>query len=323
MLDQPAFLKNFFSFIRLIRFINLFFIALTQFLVQYTIIKPILAQAGVPPTLEHLNFFLLVLSTMLIAAAGYIINDYFDVKIDAINKPGRIFIDRTIRRRTAILLHQFMTGIGVLLAFYVAWKSGNIRLGLIHPIVAGLLWFYSTGHKKAQMLVGNIVVSFLSAFIIMIVALYERELFQPSNADVNAAAYTIFILIFFYFLFAFLISLARELVKDMEDLKGDAEYGSRTLPIIIGVKSTKIIVSLIIGLILCFLIYLQFRQASSGDYISVLHLFTTLEVPLGIAIYLLNKADSQKQFSLVSSVIKIAMLMGILTMLYFYYLILQ
>ncbi len=322
-MQQPVLFKNILSFIRLIRSINLFYIALTQYLVQYTIIKPILAQAGVVPTLDHLNFFLLVLSTVLIAAAGYIINDYFDVKIDAINKPGRIFIDRTIKRRTAILLHQIMTGAGVFLGFYVAWKSGNMKLGLIHPIVAGLLWFYSTGHKKAQMLVGNIVVSFLSAFIIPVVALYERELFQPSNANVNAAAYTIFILVFFYFMFAFLISLARELVKDMEDLKGDAEFGCKTLHVIIGIKPTKVVVSVIIGFIICFLLYLQFRQASSGDYISVLHLFTTLEVPLCITLYLLNRADSQKQFSLVSGVIKIVMLMGILTMLYFYYLILH
>ncbi|MGB3074441.1 MAG: geranylgeranylglycerol-phosphate geranylgeranyltransferase, partial [Chitinophagales bacterium] len=222
-------MKGIISFLRLIRYVNLLYIALTQCLVQYTIIKPILGQAGVVPTLDVFNFSLLVLSTVLIAAGGYVINDYFDVKIDAINKPRRIFIDRTIKRRSAMLLHQALTGAGVLLGFYVAWKAGNIRLGFIHPIVSGLLWFYSTGYKR-QLLIGNIIISFLTALVILIVALYEQHLFKPDTIAVNAAAYTIFILVFFYFLFAFLISLVRELVKDMEDVKGDELYGCKTLP---------------------------------------------------------------------------------------------
>jgi 4-hydroxybenzoate polyprenyltransferase len=244
-------MKSILSFLRLIRYINLLYIAFTQYLIQYTIIRPILAQAGVAPTLDHLHFFLLVLSTILIAAAGYVINDYFDVMIDSINKPRRIVIDRTIKRRTAMLLHQFMTGAGVLIGFYVAWKAGNLKLGLIHPIVAGLLWFYSTGYKR-QLLIGNIVVSFLTAMVVMIVALYEHHLFAPSDAGVNAAAYSIFIIIFFYFLFAFLISLVRELVKDLEDVEGDRQYGCRTLPIVAGVQNTKLAVYAVTTVIYCF-----------------------------------------------------------------------
>jgi 4-hydroxybenzoate polyprenyltransferase len=312
-------MKGIFSFLRLIRSLNLIFIALTQYLIQFTIIKPILAQSGKETTLNDFDFFLLVLSTVFIAAAGYIINDYFDVKIDAINKPDRIYIDRTIRRRTAMLVHQVLTGSAVIIAFYVAWRAGNLKLAFIHPIVAALLWFYSTGYKR-QVLIGNIIVSFLTALSVLIVALYERNLFNPENADVNTAAYTIFVLIFFYFLFAFLISMARELVKDMEDVEGDLRYGCKTLPIVIGIQRTKIVVYGISIVIAGFLVYLQFKQGRGGDFISVLNLFTTLEVPLAIAMYLLHKADSQKQFSLVSSVIKIVMLMGILTMVYFYYL---
>ena len=307
------------SFIRLIRSVNLLYIALTQYLVQYTVIRPILSQAGVKPTLDDFHFFLLVISTLLIAAAGYVINDYFDVKIDSINKPQRIFIDRTIKRRTAMLLHQTMTGAGILIAFYVAWKSGNLKLAFIHPIVAGLLWFYSTGYKR-QMLIGNVIVSFLTALVVLIVALYERQLFYPESVMVNRASYTIFIIIFFYFIFAFLISMVRELVKDMEDIEGDARYNCKTLPIVIGIQKTKVVVYAITAVIVALLIYLQVQQARGGDINSVLNLFTTLEVPLGISMYLLYKADSQKQFSLISNVIKIVMFMGILTMVYFYYL---
>ena len=307
------------SFLRLIRYVNLLYIALTQYLVQYTIIKPILSQAGMSPTLDNLHFFLLVLSTVLIAAGGYVINDYFDVKIDVINKPKRIFIDRTIKRRSAIILHQFLTGAGIVIAFYVAWHAGNLKLAFIHPIVAGLLWFYSTGYKR-QMLIGNLIISLLTAMVVIIVALYENQLFHPENVAVNAAAATIFVIVFFYFLFAFLISMVRELVKDMEDVEGDAQYGCKTVPVVLGIQQAKIIVYGLIAMILGFLIFLQVKQAQGGDFISVLNLFTTLEVPLLISVYLLYKADSQKQFSLVSSVLKIVMLMGVLTMVYFYYL---
>ncbi|MBX7107088.1 MAG: geranylgeranylglycerol-phosphate geranylgeranyltransferase [Chitinophagales bacterium] len=312
-------MKGIISFLRLIRVVNLLYIALTQWLVQYTIIRPILAQAGVETTLDVLHFSLLMLSTVLIAAGGYVINDYFDVKIDAVNKPRRIFIDRTIKRRSAMLLHQFLSGAGIMLGFYVAWKAGNVRLGFIHPIVAALLWFYSTGYKR-QLLIGNVIISLLTALVILIVALYEQHLFKPENAAVNAAAYSIFIIVFFYFLFAFLISMMREIVKDMEDVEGDRRYGCKTLPVVIGINRSKWLVFAIAVLMTAFLVYLQLRQAQGGDFISVLNVFTMLELPLCLAMYLLYKADAQKQFSLVSSVIKIIMLMGILMMVYFYYL---
>lgn len=173
------------------------------------------------------------------------------------------------------------------------------------------------------MLVGNVIVAFLTALVVLLVALYERHLFHPGNVAENAAAYTIFILVFFYFLFAFLISLVRELVKDMEDVEGDERYGCKTLPVVLGVQRTKWIVYSICFLIIGFLIYIQSRQAAGGDFISVLNLFTMLELPLGIAMYLLYKADSQKHFAMVSSVIKLVMLLGILTMVYFYYLMWQ
>ncbi len=315
-------MKGVIYFLRLIRIVNLAYIALAQYLVQYTIIAPILGQAGTYPTLGNLHFFLLVLSTIFIAAGGYVINDYFDVKIDAVNKPKRVIVDRIIKRQSAMLLHQLLSAAGMLLGFYVAWYSDNFKLGFIHPIVAGLLWFYSTGYKR-QMLVGNVIVAFLTALVVLLVALYERRLFHPENQAENAAAYTIFVLVFFYFLFAFLISLIRELVKDMEDVEGDERYGCKTLPIVLGVKRTKWIVYSIAALIIGFLVFIQSRQAAGGDFISVLNLFTMLELPLGIAMYLLYKADAQKHFSMVSGTVKLVMLLGMLTMVYFYYLMWQ
>jgi|ERR1043165_605566 4-hydroxybenzoate polyprenyltransferase len=312
-------MKPVIAFLRLIRWLNLIYIALTQYLVQYTIIKPALTKAGWNTTLDDLHFLLLVLSTILIAAAGYIINDYFDVKMDEVNKPQRIFIDRTIHHRTAILLHQFLTGAGVLLAFYVAWWAGNFKLGLIHAIVAAFLWFYSSGFKK-RVLIGNVIVAFLSAFVILIVVLYEKHLFEPAGPGTVDAEIFIFIMAFFYFLFAFLLSLARELSKDMEDMEGDRIYGCRTVPIVIGVDKTKWILYGLLAIVLSLMIFIQALQFRGRDFISVYTIFTTLEFPTLITFYLLYKSKVSKEFSAVSSLIKIVMFMGILSMLYFYFL---
>lgn len=307
------------SFFRIIRSVNLIYIALTQYLVQYTIIKPIIAQAGLTTTLGDFNFFLLVLSTLLVAGAGYVINDYFDVKMDEINKPRKIFIDRTIHHRSAILLHQFLTGSGILLAFYVAWKAENLKLAFVHPIVAVFLWFYSTGYKK-RILLGNIIIAFLSGLIILLPGMYEKHLFIPANNAAFQASYSIFILLFFYFLFAFLLSLARELVKDVQDMKGDSLDGCRTLPIVMGIQKTKWIVTAVLAIVLILITYIQTLQIGGKDLISAYTIFTTLQFPLLITFYLLYKAKISREFYMVSSMIKIVMLMGILSMLYFYFL---
>jgi 4-hydroxybenzoate polyprenyltransferase len=313
-------MKKVIAFLRLLRSLNLLFIVLTQYFIQYFVIVPVLAQAGVVASLGPLLFFLLVIATVSVAAAGYIINDYFDVKVDEVNKPGRIFIDRVITRRTAMLLHQVLTGAGVVLAFFVAWKAGNFKLGLIHPIVAAFLWFYSTGYKR-KMLLGNVIVAFLTGLVILIVALYERNLFHPATATAQQASYTILVIVSGYFIFAFLVSLARELVKDMEDVRGDLAYGSKTLPTVMGVQKTKILVYAIIALLLGLLVSIQWMEIRGGDYLSALTIFTTIEFPLLAGAWMLAGAKVQDHFHAVSAVIKVVMFMGILSMLHFYLLI--
>jgi 4-hydroxybenzoate polyprenyltransferase len=307
------------NFLRLVRFPNLLFIVLTQFLVQYLILIPILAQAGRQPSLNTVDFSLLVFATVLIAAAGYIINDYFDVKIDEVNKPKKIYIDRSIRRRTAMKLHGTLTAIALVCGIYVSWRVGNIKLAFLFPIISTLLWFYSTNYKR-QILIGNIVVSLLTAMTVGVVVLFESQIFYPVDVPTIQAAYAIFIITFFYFTFAFLISMVREIVKDMEDMQGDEQFGCRTLPIVLGLGNTKLVVYTIIGAIIAFGGYVQWLQISGHDFISCLILFIVLDQPLLICMFWLYKADSPKDFHRISSLVKTIMLFGILTMVYFYFL---
>jgi 4-hydroxybenzoate polyprenyltransferase len=305
------------SFLKLVRYPNLLFIALTQLGLHYLVILPILRDAQVISTLNDLDIALLVLSTVLIAAGGYIINDYFDVQIDRVNKPDRVYIDRSIKRRWAIVLHQVFSGVAVAIGVYLAWKVGNIKLAFIQPIVVGFLWFYSTGYKK-QPLTGNIVVSFLTGLVVLIVGIYQRDLFY--NPEAAYAAYAVFIRLFFYFVFAFLVSLMREIVKDMEDLEGDERFGCRTLPVMIGINKTKWVVYALAAVTFALVMYIEASRYAAKDYLTIIYLLQTLQVPIGVVVWQLYVADSPKHFHRVSTLIKLLMLMGIFSMAYLYFL---
>lgn len=307
------------AFLRLIRYPNLLFIVLTQVGLHYLIVLPIMKDANMISVLSHFDFALLVFSTVLIAAAGYIINDYFDVPIDRINKPQSIYIDTSLTRRAAILLHQGFSGAAILIGLYLAWRVGNLKLAFLQPIVVAFLWFYSTSYKK-QPLIGNVIVSLLTGLVVLIVALYQTPLFYHEDFGSRSAAFAIFIRLFFYFVFAFLVSLMREMVKDMEDMYGDERYGLRTLPIVIGVNSTKWIVGAIGWLVLMLVGFIQWSRYIAGDFLTIIYLLQTIQVPLGVILWQLIGADAPSHFRRVSTLIKLLMLMGIFSMLYLYYL---
>lgn len=312
-------MKKAYTFLQLIRYPNLLFIVLTQSFFHYLIVVPALNNAGLHSALSDFEFVLLVISTVFLAAGGYIINDYFDVKIDAINKPRKLFISKSIERRPAILAHQLLTSIAVIIGIYLAWRIGNYRLAMINPIVGALLWFYSTGYKK-QPFVGNFIVALLTGLVVFVVVFFEQPLFHPGSATELMAAYSIFIRAFFYFLFALIVSLIREIVKDMEDIQGDETYGCKTLPIVFGIPKTKTMVYAL-GIIVIILVgVVQAQPFQANDFLTVIYLMQTVQFPIFVMMWLLYRADTQKDFNRISTLVKVVMLMGILTMGYFYFL---
>src|ERR1019366_1291714 len=161
-----------FAFLKLIRLQNLLIIALTQYMVRWCLIYPILKTRGFELQFSNFHFFLIVLSTVMIAAAGYIINDYFDVRIDKINKPQHLVIDKGVKRRVAMGAHTVINIIAVIISLYVSYSIGVWKLGLIYFICALGLWFYSTTFKR-QFLIGNIVIATFTALVPLVVGVYE------------------------------------------------------------------------------------------------------------------------------------------------------
>lgn len=330
----------FVAFLKLIRFENLLIIVATQYLFRYCVMAGLLnrintefryflemsgyqASGSMHLQLSHFDFFLLSLSTAMMAAAGYIINDYFDVKTDRINRPDRIVIDRGIKRRVAMAAHTVINVIGIGLGAWVGYKAGNYQLGLIHVFTAALLWFYSTNFKK-MFFIGNVLVALLTALVPVIVSLYDVHLMnlvyreKMMMFDFN---FNIFILWACGFgVFAFLTNLMREIVKDMEDFFGDMETGGRTVPIQLGYKATKNIVHIVNVITLGLLGFILFRISVTYENVwtkfqnnlSITYLILLVAIPLVIFSILLAKSDKPARFRKAGLFLKFVMLAGIL-----------
>ncbi len=265
--------------------------------------------------LSHFDFFLLVLSTVLIAAAGYIINDYFDTKIDHVNRPGNVVVGIKIKRRVAIVCHLILSLIGIFLGFYVGYKAGVYKLGIIHFIVSGLLWFYSTDFKR-QVFIGNFIVAVLAALVPLIVPLYEIPPLNYAYSNILIETGTNFNFLFYFpagfAVFAFLVTLIREIIKDNEDYKGDEAFGLTTLPVVYGIKRAK---NIAIGLILftiVLLLILQAWQLKNMDITSFIYILLAVQFPLLYLLFRLKEAGTSEEFHAASSLTKLIMLLGIL-----------
>lgn len=317
-------MKTITSFFQLIRWRNLVIVFLTQWFIWQCVIHPMEGWAQVSVFLSAKNFLLLSLSTLLIAAAGYIINDYFDVKIDVINRPQKVIVDKVISRRAAILWHSFFNVTGFLLALYLARKMGNYYVVIIQLVCTLLLWFYST-HFKRQFVIGNVVVALLTALTVLILAVYEPALYSFLNFDLflkigSRLLVNPFGVIAVYTYFAFMLTWMREIVKDMEDFKGDAEDGCVTMPIKIGLqKSARLVI--FFGLITILPLLVAAIKLCSGSW-SVLgvYIIVMLIAPLAVWLWFLPRKSTVQHYGKASKYLKFIMLSGIASLLIYYWL---
>ena len=301
------------AFFRLIRLQNLLIVAGTLYLVRYCVLAPILKYGELSLQLSGFLFFLLVLSTVFITSAGYVINDYFDRKTDLVNRPDSVIIGKRINRRYAMAFHIIFNIIGVLTGFYISISIGEPLLSLIFITVSGLLWFYSTTYKK-QLLIGNLIVAFLTAMVPLIVLLFEYPLLKSSYGTLLTTFSSIFKYLTAWILgysgFAFLLTLVREIIKDTEDFEGDRAYGNQTIPIVVGTGYTKgiIVVLLVFTIIAVFYIYFTYLTNKFTLY----YILIALLIPLIYNIYRVIRANNKKDYYISSLLTKIIMINGLI-----------
>jgi len=308
------------AFLRLVRWPNLLIIAVTQLLFYYSVIQPFyLANEHIFSSFTGTHFILLIVSSLLIAAAGNIINDYFDLNIDEVNKPEKKVIDKLIKRRWAIVMHIVFSAIGILLGFFIDFQTPIFWLGLSNLICVLLLFGYSISLKK-KLLVGNILVSLLTAWVVLVAFFCYYRSFQCHACEATYwhAELRRFIRIsFLYTGFAFVISLIREVVKDMEDMEGDARYGCRTMPIVWGIPASKVFVAVWLVVLIGMIGIVQFYVFQLGWVWSAVYCIALIIAPLLWILRKLFMAQVPKDYHQLSSMIKFVMLTGLLSMLFF------
>jgi 4-hydroxybenzoate polyprenyltransferase len=297
------------AFFRLIRWQNLVFIGLTQGLFYYSVYHSLFKA-------EHnaSQFFWIMAASILIAAAGYIINDYFDLNIDLINKPSKNVINLVISRRWAIAWHLILS-IAAVACTIMAVSLQKWYLILANVACILLLWFYSTSFKR-QLLIGNIVIAVLTAWTVLVIFYTFVPLYNAIGThDLTTVKY--FRAAFLYAGFAFIITLIREAVKDMEDMKGDARYGCKTLPIVAGITATKIYTMVWTIVLIGALIILQLYVLQFNWWWAVIYSSLLVIAPLVYFAMLLFRANATPDFKKLSAYTKWIMLAGILSMIFF------
>ena len=303
------------AFLKMIRLPNLMFIALTQVLFQFCIYYP-LYTGNIQPH-DTRNFLLLVAASVLIAAAGYIINDYFDINIDEVNKPDRMVVDKFISRRWAIAWHFILSSIAILLTMLALPVLQKWYLVLANIFCVALLWFYSTNFKK-KLLIGNIAISLLTAWTILLVFFSKL-----SAGDAFATGFhgqpKFFRFAFLYAGFAFMITLIREAIKDIEDMPGDEKYGCKTMPIAWGVNATKVYIAVWMIILISILMVIQVYVLQFQWWWAVVYCILLIVLPLLYIFSKLFKASSIPDYHKLSSLTKVVMLTGILSMIFFYF----
>jgi len=311
------------AFFNLIRWPNLLIVALTMILMRYAVIEPLINritvilnngfEEEVTLTLKFpwYDFLILVFATLSITAAGYVINDYFDIKTDLINR-GEVIVGTKIPRRQAMMWHNILNSTGVAAGFYISWKAGYFWMGILFLVVSGLLYFYSASYKR-QFLIGNIVVALLTAMVPMMVAVYEWPALYRYYA-INTVTPPQLGLLFYwtggFAIFAFLTTLTREIIKDIEDFEGDMAYGRNTIPVVTGTLTARII-SILLILITAGLLYVVW-YFFLNDRITFIYISCAIVIPLLFVVYQLIVSVNKKQLHNSGRIMKIIMVAGVL-----------
>ena len=271
---------------RISRPINLLMVGFAQMMAAHFLIE---TSADGIPVLEDYKLYLLVLSTIMITAAGYMINDYYDVKIDYVNRPKEVIVGKGIKRRMVIILHSIINFTAIGLGALVSPK-----VAMVDFFAAFLLWLYSNQLKR-EPFIGNLTVAFLTGLSIYLVAFF----YQKSE-----------LLVLTYAIFAFFLNLIREIIKDIEDRHGDRMHGCRTLPIVIGFRRTKQVIFGIAFLFVIAILTVTFRV----DLLQLYLFFGILGLAFFFFMWKVYISDRKQHFSKLSAWAKVLMLAGTLSM---------
>ncbi len=302
---------------RLVRWSNLLFLAALIWLMEKWVAVPILNKLAFGEQLPWYVLLLILLATVFIAAGGYVINDYFDVKIDRINRPDEVIVTRTITKPAAMRLSLWLSGIGIVCGLMAAILLRSLTLGILFVIVPGLLWFYSSSYKRLFM-IGNLIIALLAGLTPMLVAMAnvaQLKLLYAAILPYTPLEHDLYAWIGGFALFAFLLTWIREIVKDMQDQMGDRELECHSMPVVWGETWTKIFVTGLIVFTLAVIGHLWYRILPfpiGWDSLSTRYIVLGIVTPLLGVLGLLWAAKIPSDYKNCQQLVKFTMLLGML-----------
>ena len=303
--------------LRLIRWSNLLFLGILVWVMEKWVAAPVLTNAAFGEQLPGWVLWQLIIAVILIAAGGYVINDYFDVKIDRINRPDELVVTRSISKQTAVRLSMGLSISGAILGQIIAIWLANWTLAAVFLIVPGLLWFYSSSYKRLFM-IGNITVALLSGLVPLLVAMVNVALLEQRYGEIlhyTSLTHDLYAWLGGFGLFAFLLTWIREIVKDMQDQQGDREFECHTMPIVWGEKWTKVFVTGLVVLTIAIIGHLWFHVLPfpiGWTSLSTRYIVLGIIVPLLASVWLLWSAKIPSDYKTTQQVVKFTMLLGVL-----------
>lgn len=282
------------DYLRLLRVGNLALIAMAQLLVYLLVVAPIVSSTGLPFHLPYWQLASLVVATVLIAAGGFIINDYFDIKIDTINRPDRVIVSRSISKPDAMRIYQIFTVAGVAIGVVTAVFLKSLTLAFIFIIVAGLLWFYSSAYKRT-LIVGNLIASLTAAMVPLVPAFAAKELLVLKYEEVILElpiVSSIYTYCCAFALLTFLLVFALEIIKDIDSVDGDRELECHTIPVVWGVRTARIIATALVVVAAGLAVFGSLNTGLLYDSITVFPLslryaLTAIALPVCLLVYLI------------------------------------
>ncbi|PWA07565.1 geranylgeranylglycerol-phosphate geranylgeranyltransferase [Flavobacterium laiguense] len=293
------------KYLKLIRYQNLLMLALMQLLFRYGFLK----LQNIPLALSDWQYCLLVLSTVLIAAGGYVINNIFDQATDNDNKPNQVVVGKSISETQAYNIYLALTVWGVGIGFYLSNVIAKPGFASIFIMIAATLYLYATSLKQ-MMLIGNLIVALLLSFSVIIIGVFD--LFPVTNPGNQQIMSNLFSILLDYALFAFIINFVREIVKDLEDVNGDYNQGMNTLPIVLGINRTsKLILVISFIPLLMVIFYINTYYMPNNLYIATLYALLFVVAPLLYFIIKMATAKKTKNFHHLSIILKLVILFGL------------
>ncbi len=310
-------LNAFNDIMRLVRWSNLLFLAALIWLMEKWVATPILVKAAFGEQIPGYMLLLIILATVLIAAGGYVINDYFDVKIDRINRPDEVIVTRSVSKPAAMRLSMTLSGIGIACGITVAILLRSLTIGILFVLIPGLLWFYSSSYKRLFM-IGNLIIALLAAVTPMVVALTNVAILQLRYETIlpyTTLPHDLYAWLGGFALFAFLLTWIREIIKDLQDQMGDRELECHSMPVVWGETGTKAFVTALIVLTIAIIGHLWWHILpfpTAWTSLSTRYIALGIVTPLLCSIWLLWAAKIPSDYKTCQQVVKFTMLIGML-----------